>query len=77
MSKTWRESCRGLISDTIKENKGKSLAEIKKELRGAYPYGQRVMHSYKIWCDEVKIQLGLKKKKMRGEVNDTNQLNIL
>ncbi len=64
MSKTWRQCCTGLIQQTIKENQGKPLKEIKRALRDVYPYGERAMHPYKIWCDEIKRQLGLKKSKI-------------
>jgi hypothetical protein len=74
---TWRDSCRPLIAKTIKENEGKSLKEIKKALREVYPWGQRAMHPYKIWCDEVKVQLGLKKKKIKGHTINKNQLELL
>lgn len=70
---TWRESCGPLIAKTIKENQGKPLKEIKKALREVYPFGVRRWHPYKIWCDEIKIQLGLKKKK---RLKDLNQLEL-
>ena len=62
---TWRDSCRPFIAEILKANEGKSLKEKRKALRDAYPWGERAMHPYKIWCDEVKIQLGLKKKKVK------------
>lgn len=70
---TWRDSCRPLIAGVIKANKDKSSKEIKKALRDAYPWGERRYHPYKIWCDEVRVQLGLKKKKVRGEINNPLQ----
>ena len=77
MSKTWREIGAPLIRATIKANEGKSLKEIKKALREAYPWGERAMHPYKIWCDEVRVQLGTKKRKIRGEINNPNQISLL
>jgi hypothetical protein len=71
---TWREDCAPLIAQVIRENEGKPLPEIKAALRDAYPYGQRSLHPYKIWRDEIKRQLGQKKSKS-GTVND-NQLNL-
>jgi hypothetical protein len=77
MGKTWRESCRPLIAEVLKQNEGRSLKDKRKALKLAYPWGERAMHPYKIWCDEVKVQLGLKKKKVRGETNDPHQLDLI
>lgn len=74
---TWRQSCRPLIAETIKANEGKTLKELKKAIREVYPFGERKYHPYKIWFDEVKIQLGLKKKKIKGQINNPNQTELL
>lgn len=58
---TWRDKVRPLIARVIKANEGKSLSEIRKALREAYPFGERRYWPYKIWCDEIRFQLGLKK----------------
>lgn len=76
-SKTWREYAKPVIQKVLAENAGADLKTKKKALREAYPFGERKYHPYKIWCDEVKVQTGRKKKKIRGEVNNPNQLNIL
>jgi len=60
---TWREHCRPIIAKVLADNKGKTEKEIKKALQAAYPYGERARHPYKIWCDEIKVQRNLKKKK--------------
>ena len=72
---TWREHCRPIIVKVLTDNKGKSEKEIRKALRNAYPYGERAMHPYKIWCDEIKRQRGLKKV-VKGYI-DPNQINLL
>lgn len=74
--KTWRDVARPLISHVIKENQGKDLKVVKAALRDAYPWGERAMHPYKIWCDEVRVQLGTKRSKVRGEVNNPNQQKL-
>lgn len=61
MGHTWREHARPVIQQVLKDNKGKSETEIKKALREAYPFGMRAYHPYKIWLDEIKVQLGKKK----------------
>ena len=78
MSKTWRQSCSGLIAQVIREHKSLPLKDIKKALRNAYPFGQRKRHPYKIWCDEVSTQLGTKKKKIKqNKENNPNQTELL
>jgi hypothetical protein len=68
MAHTWRESARPIIQQVLKDNKGKSETEIKKALREAYPFGMRAYHPYKIWLDEIKVQLG--KKKFGRQINE-------
>lgn len=58
---TWREHARPIIAKVLEETKGQTEKEIRKALRDSYPYGQRKRHPYKIWCDEIKRQRGLKK----------------
>ena len=74
MRGTWRDSARPLIAKALTDSKGKSEQEIRKTLRDAYPWGERRMHPYKIWCDEIKVQRGLKKSKIA--VTPKNQTNI-
>lgn len=57
MRKTWRQHCAPIIASVIAENKGLNNKELRAKIREAYPYGERAMHPYKIWCDEVKKQL--------------------
>ncbi len=73
--KTWRDSARPIISKVLKDTEGKSEEEIKKALYNAYPWGERAMHPYKIWLDEIKVQRGLKKNKI--EIEDPDQLKLL
>lgn len=71
---TWREKCSPIIYQVIKDNPGKSVEELKKLSSVEYPFGARKYHPYKIWLDEVKRQLGLKRNKR--EHIDKNQLNL-
>lgn len=78
MAGTWRDIARPIIREVLKSNEGKPEKEIKKALREAYPWGERAMHPYKVWCDEIKVQRG--KRKFRQRKNDIipdNQLSIL
>lgn len=58
---TWRDHASKVIAEVLAECEGKSLKEKRAALMKAYPYGERAMHPYKIWCDECRVQLGLKK----------------
>lgn len=75
MKKTWRDSARPLIAKALEESKGKTEKEIRESLRAAYPWGERRMHPYKIWCDEIRVQRGLKKKKHIVIGNQTGMFN--
>ena len=64
MKSYWRSVAAPVIAKVLKENTGKPEKEIKKALREAYPFGQRSFHPYKTWCDEIRVQRGLKIKKV-------------
>ena len=73
---SWRDSAKPLIAKALADSKGKTEQEIRKALRDSYPWGERRMHPYKIWCDEIKVQRGLKKpKKFIQPKNQTNMFN--
>lgn len=57
MVRTWRDIAKPIIRQVLKDTEGKTEKEIKKALREAYPWGQRAMHPYKIWCDEIKVHV--------------------
>jgi len=71
---TWREDAAPIIHKVLTETAGKSETEVKAALKAAYPFGQRSLHPYKIWLDEIKRQRGLK----RGKPADAalNQLTM-
>ena len=55
----WRNRCAPIIAEVIERVGLDDLATLRKELHRAYPFGERARHPYKIWCDEVKKQLGV------------------
>lgn len=71
MAKTWRDVARPIIYQVLQQTKGKTEKEIKAALKLAYPFGQRAMHPYKIWLDEIKTQGGLKKKGPKVDASQT------
>ena len=58
---SWREYAKPIIAKTIAENKGKPEKEVRAALSKVYPFGERERHPYKIWLDEIAVQLGTKK----------------
>lgn len=74
MKKTWRQVYAPRIAEVIKNNKGKSIKEIKKILCDMNPgqYG----HMRKTWSNEYMRQLGLSKKRSNVDVGKT-QLSLL
>jgi len=71
-SLTWRDRCRPLIARVIREHEGEEIRVVRKALREAYPWGQRSLHPYKIWCSEVRRQLGIDP----DPASDPNQLQL-
>jgi len=71
---TWREHARPIIAKVLADNEGKTEKEIRRALRDAYPYGERSMHPYKIWCDEIKVQRG--QKVFKGKQDNPNQQSL-
>lgn len=66
MSKdTYRDHFRPIIARVLRINAGQTQAKTNQALRDAFPMGQRAMHPYKIWLDEIRVQRGLKKDKRR------------
>jgi hypothetical protein len=65
----WRAAANRAITAALDEGKAKGLegAELEKHVRAnGYPFGERAMHPYKIWCSEVNKVLqkrGVKAKK--------------
>lgn len=73
MAKSWRDRARPIIAEVLAENAGKADEEIRKALREAYPWGERAMQPYKIWLDEIKVQLGKRHFGRRTPLVDPSQ----
>jgi len=73
---TWRDSARPIIKQVLKETQGQTEKEIIKALKEAYPWGQRSLHPYKIWLDEIKVQRGFKRFGKKPEEPDPNQTEL-
>lgn len=55
---TWRESAAPIIAEVIRRVGRSDMCALRKALREAYPWGDRRMHPYKVWCSEIRRQLG-------------------
>ena len=53
---SWREHSRAVVAAVLKETEGQTQTQIKVALYHAYPFGERAMHPYKIWLNEIKRQ---------------------
>jgi hypothetical protein len=62
---TWREHISPMIEKTIAHcrAKGLDMKATRRALREANPYRDGPHWPYRIWCDEVRCQLGLKPRK--------------
>jgi hypothetical protein len=54
----WRDRAAPIIANVIRTVGRSDMKALRRALRDAYPFGTRAMHPYRIWCDEVKRQLG-------------------
>jgi hypothetical protein len=66
MSESWRDILRPIIAAVIEKHGAGNMPLLREKLRYAFPYSGRKNHPYKIWLDEIRVQLGLKKKKRRA-----------
>lgn len=57
---TWRDEARPIIASVIAEIGTSDERQLRAALRKAYPWGPREYHPYKIWLDEIRVQLGKK-----------------
>jgi hypothetical protein len=74
---SWRDSARPIIQKVLQEHQGKDEKEIRKALKDAYPFGERRYHPYKVWCDEIHVQMGKRKFGVRPNQEDPNQLSLI
>ncbi|HRY14861.1 MAG TPA: hypothetical protein P5330_03175 [Candidatus Competibacteraceae bacterium] len=55
---TWRMAAAAIIRQVIAETGTHDLPALRRALHAAYPYRERRHWPYKVWCDEVRRQLG-------------------
>lgn len=55
---TWRDHARPIIAAVIAKVGTDDRKALRAALRAAYPYHMRRYHPYRIWCHEIRVQLG-------------------
>ena len=55
---SWRDTAAPIIADVIQREGRGDIKKLRAALCDAYPFGQRKHHPYKVWCDEVRRQVG-------------------
>jgi hypothetical protein len=58
---SWQQYSAPIIKRVIEQCGTEDMKLLRKKLHEAYPFGERKYHPYKIWCDEIRRQLGLKR----------------
>ena len=71
MTTTWRERLAPLISEIIIREGTADMRKLRKALREAFPCGERKYHPYRIWLDEINVQLGIKKMRTLKKARQT------
>ncbi len=74
---TWRDSFKPIVRRALASVQGKSAKEVRKAIIEAYPLDQRKYWPYKVWCDEVRSQRGLKTTKQLKEREEQGQASML
>jgi hypothetical protein len=72
VSVTWRQSANRAIWAAVEAGKAQGLegSALEKYVRAnGYPFGERAMHPYKIWCSEVNRVLGKSKKRQTEDLS--------
>ena len=54
----WRDKARPIITKIIADNLGASERYLRRLFAASYPWGEKTNHPYKVWCDEINVQLG-------------------
>ncbi len=62
MRPTWRDRCRPVIAEVIERVGRDDERALRRELRKAFPFGPKSYYPYRVWLDEIKVQLNKKPK---------------
>lgn len=74
---TWRDKARPIIAAVLSDLSDEPEKVIRAALRDAYPFGPKRYHPYKVWCDEIKVQMGTKQSRVKAHyAPDPNQSEL-
>ena len=54
---TWRQRAQRVIAAVVVENPDADEKTLRKRLSDAYPFTERDMYPYRVWCEEVRDTL--------------------
>lgn len=74
MSHTWRDHYRPIIAKVIEDVGVDDMKKLRKALCDAFPSPPKKYHPYKVWLDEIKVQLGTKKGKPMRDIEGQGSL---
>jgi hypothetical protein len=57
MKSYWRNMAAPIIRQVMAEVGTEDTKKLRRALNHAYPFHEKKLHPYRIWCDEVKRQL--------------------
>jgi hypothetical protein len=75
----WRIKANEIIIEIIKGNPTMAEQPLRKLITEAYPFGERAMHPYKIWCSAVQENLWVYRRigKKPGKVLQEQEVKTL
>jgi hypothetical protein len=75
----WRDRLRPIVTKAFNDCEGCDKKALRKHLKPLFPYGERRGWPYKVWLDEIRLQLGKpkKQKKVAPQGDVQGQLSLL
>lgn len=73
---TWRQRAAPIIHDVIARVGREDEKALRRELRKAYPFMERMGFCYKVWLDEIRCQLGKRQFGRRPKQPAAGQLEL-
>ena len=77
MDSHWRQRAREIIAPIFEKHGRQTTKDFYKEVRDAYPFGERKMHPYKIWLDEINVITGKRKFGIKTQKQPQEQMKLL
>ena len=66
----WKDKANEVIAQVVRDVGTADETALKQALSKAYPFGERRMHPYKVWCEQVRKTLaGIRLQKTRNSIS--------